>query len=71
VPLWEKLTDSALHICRHQSAVELAIYFEHHAKDFKKALQAAQKAAKDDEISEKEAEKLQVRIARLRRKYSS
>ncbi|CDG26257.1 ribonuclease H-like domain-containing protein [Bacillus velezensis] len=71
VPLWEKLTGSDLHICRHQSAVELAIYFEHHAKNYKKALQAAQQAAEDGEISEKEAEKLHVRIARLKRKYSS
>ncbi len=71
MPLWEKLTGSDLHICRHQSAVELAIYFEHHTKDYKKALQAAQQAAEDGEISEKEAEKLHVRIARLKRKYSS
>jgi hypothetical protein len=34
------------------------------------ALQAAQQAAEDGEISEKEAEKLHVRIARLKRKYT-
>ncbi|MBY8913732.1 ribonuclease H-like domain-containing protein [Bacillus sp. YC2] len=71
VQLWKKLMTSDLHKCRYQSAVELAKYFEHHVKDFRQALQAAKQAAADEELSEKEAERLHVRIVRLKRKYFS
>lgn len=72
VPLWEKLSRSQNHKCRYGAVIELAKYFEHKKKEFGKALHIAEQLLGDAAfLSESETEKLQVRIARLRRKYSS
>ncbi|PRP53803.1 hypothetical protein C7B71_16485 [Bacillus halotolerans] len=72
VPLWEKLSHSQHQNCRYTSAIELAKYFEHKKKEFGKALHTAEQLLADEaSLSEKETENLHVRIARLKRKYSS
>ncbi|AZV51174.1 ribonuclease H-like domain-containing protein [Bacillus halotolerans] len=72
VPLWEKLSHSQHQKCRYTSAIELAKYFEHKKKEFGKALHTAEQLLADEaSLSEKETENLHVRIARLKRKYSS
>ncbi|UYO30397.1 ribonuclease H-like domain-containing protein [Bacillus halotolerans] len=72
VPLWEKLSHSQHLKCRYTSAIELAKYFEHKKKEFGKALHTAEQLLADEaSLSEKETENLHVRIARLKRKYSS
>ncbi|MGR6858619.1 ribonuclease H-like domain-containing protein [Bacillus halotolerans] len=72
VPLWEKLSQSQHQKCRYTSAIELAKYFEHKKKEFGKALHTAEQLLADEaSLSEKETENLHVRIARLKRKYSS
>lgn len=71
VPLWEKLSRSQNQKCRYTAVIELAKYFEHKKKEFGKALYIAEQLLSDAAfLSEKESEKLQVRIARLKRKYS-
>lgn len=72
VPLWEKLSCSKNQKCKYAAAIELAKYYEHKKKEFGKALYIAEQLLSDAAfLSEKESEKLQVRIARLKRKYSS
>ncbi|TYS21621.1 hypothetical protein FZC71_17640 [Bacillus subtilis] len=72
VPLWEKLSRSQNQKCRYDAVIELAKYFEHKEKAFGKALHITEQLLSDVAfLSEKETEKLHVRITRLKRKYSS
>ncbi|MCY8319051.1 ribonuclease H-like domain-containing protein [Bacillus vallismortis] len=72
VALWENLSRSQNQKCRYAAVIELAKFFEHQKKEFGKALHIAEQLLTDEAFfSEKEIEKLHVRIARLKRKYSS
>lgn len=72
VPLWEKLSRSQNEKCRYTAVIEHAKFLEHKKKAFGKALHITEQLLSDAAfLSEKETEKLHVRIARLKRKYSS
>ncbi|ATO28550.1 ribonuclease H-like domain-containing protein [Bacillus atrophaeus] len=70
--LWERLMRSDVQKCRYDASIELAKYLEHKKKEYGRALHVTQQLlAEEALLSEKETERLHIRISRLKRKYST